>query len=383
VGAGAGGGAAKVGAGLVAVVAVSIVGGAALTQREPAQERSAGSPNSSAATPLAGGASGSQARKLRRAKRDGTRTVAGGGAGGLVAGRGPSARGRTPGHDGRGRDRAEAAPAAGSKGGGTTPAGADAAREEPGSVSVSGATITVKGGPGQANRIDLASASGSYQISDTNGRSLNASQPCDQRSSSSVSCPASGVSGINVELGDGDDLIEVVAGSLYANVDVDGGSGDDTIKGSGRMFGGAGNDRLSGSPAMDGGDGDDRIDATSGSDQILGGAGDDRIDAGAGHDMVNGAEGNDVIDGGAGVGMYGDILVGADGNDTLRGSPAVDRLIGGAGADRFDGGPGFDDIAARDGESDQFADCSGDQFELDELPLDPLSSSCGTLNRGS
>lgn len=87
-----------------------------------------------------------------------------------------------------------------------------------------------------------------------------------------------------------------------------------------------------------GGDGNDLIDASAQANARIalivdGGAGDDTIRGGAGNDILLGGAGNDDIRGGAGA----DVLLGGDGNDRLDGGAdgRFDILIGGAGDDTF------------------------------------------------
>ena len=103
----------------------------------------------------------------------------------------------------------------------------------------------------------------------------------------------------NIDMGDGDDLVDSVGGTIDGKVDL--GFGNDEFRGgenADTVVGYVGNDKLSGN---------------GGADLLLGGFGDDMIDGGAGND-----------------GLYGEI-----GNDTLR-LAGGDRALGGAGDDRFE-----------------------------------------------
>lgn len=189
-----------------------------------------------------------------------------------------------------------------------------------------------------------------------------------------------------------DDVVEGGAGndSIWGNSGNDhlsGGAGNDVVRGGSgddHVAGDAGNDDLygnSGDDMMFGGDGNDTIAGGSGNDTISDGAGNDQVDAGSGDDTVIAGEGNDVYNGKSGfdtldfsaaasgmtidlskhsaVGMgideingfekvvgsgYDDVikgdkrdnvLVGGDGNDTLRSLGGADVLTGGAGNDKF------------------------------------------------
>jgi PKD repeat protein len=85
-----------------------------------------------------------------------------------------------------------------------------------------------------------------------------------------------GVDRIAVYGGDGDDNI-VIAGAIRADAWVDGGAGDDRIKG---------------------GKGDDVLNGGEGNDNLNGGQGDDMVIGGAGLDRVNGGPGGDLLFGG-------------------------------------------------------------------------------------
>ena len=89
---------------------------------------------------------------------------------------------------------------------------------------------------------------------------------------------------------------------------VDGGTGNDTITG------GLGNDILHG--------GDDN-------DKMLGGSGDDQLFGDNGKDVMDGGAGNDTLTGGAG----NDALTGGVGNDNLTGGLGDDTMTGGTGSD--------------------------------------------------
>ena len=120
-------------------------------------------------------------------------------------------------------------------------------------------------------------------------------------------CEVGQGAGLQVQLGDGDDVATVSA-PLAVPVIVDGGAGADRLTGA--FEGGA--ETLLGGP---------------GNDSVNGSTGDDVLDGGAGEDTVNGGGGSDVVGGGEGA----DKLIGDDG-------PSVD-------ADVIDGGPGHDTLA--------------------------------------
>ncbi|OQW63987.1 MAG: hypothetical protein A4S17_00305 [Proteobacteria bacterium HN_bin10] len=144
---------------------------------------------------------------------------------------------------------------------------------------------------------------------------------------------------------------------------IDGGAGDDTIRGGdlgNDLLGGDGNDTLIGGALDDwqfGGDGNDRLFAGNVTDTnfsdtatdaaseaardaavtVDGGNG-DYLDGGAGDDSIYGGRGSDWLNGGAGVdslraGDGGDVLDGGEGDD--RGANGEAFLLGGAGSDQY------------------------------------------------
>ncbi|SDB46048.1 calcium-binding protein [Bauldia litoralis] len=97
----------------------------------------------------------------------------------------------------------------------------------------------------------------------------------------------------------------------YLQVELDGGTGKDTLigsKGDDDLYGGKGNDSIDGGKGDDdiyGDDGKDTIDGGKGGDLIEGGAGDDRIDGNKGGDLISGGLGRDIMTGGKGAdGFY-------------------------------------------------------------------------------
>lgn len=73
---------------------------------------------------------------------------------------------------------------------------------------------------------------------------------------------------------------------------------------------------------------------------LIGGDGDDTLKGKNGKDLLIGGDGDDTLIGGNGK----DLLIGGDGNDTLRGGNGKDILYGGAGSDVILGGNGNDII---------------------------------------
>ncbi|WP_328669655.1 calcium-binding protein [Streptomyces sp. NBC_00328] len=153
-------------------------------------------------------------------------------------------------------------------------------------------------------------------------------------------------------LGDGNDTATVAD----AEATIDGGTGNDVIKGDSgaALYGGDGNDHLDGGNGFygdgaDGGAGNDTL--TNCEFKCQGGPGNDSLTGtSTGHQNdLYGDDGNDVIHAGAGADfVYGgrgnDKLYGDSGNDTIYGNTGNDLLHGGTGTDKLSGGAGTDKV---------------------------------------
>ena len=103
-----------------------------------------------------------------------------------------------------------------------------------------------------------------------------------------------------------------------------------------------------------GAQGEDTLNGNRGDDSLNGGSGDDSLNGGADGDTIAGGSGDDSAVGGRGddraLGGDGDeTLSGRAGNDRLAGEANADSLAGNAGNDRLDGGQGTDVLAGGDG----------------------------------
>jgi hypothetical protein len=177
--------------------------------------------------------------------------------------------------------------------------------------------------------------------------------------------------------GPGADTLEGFLAATEVSRRLDGGPGDDIIRGSGSLVGGAGRDRIVGGPGSDflDGDGDaplepDVIDGGDGERDVVvfGGAttpvvvdlADPRPDGGdtvtnvegavggAGDDRIAGTDGENWLDGGGGD----DVLAGRAGDDRLTGEAGDDRLDGGDGDDRLEGRTGRDELTGGVGDDE-------------------------------
>jgi Ca2+-binding RTX toxin-like protein len=133
------------------------------------------------------------------------------------------------------------------------------------------------------------------------------------------------VVGLNLNGGNGNDVLNGNAGNDYLN----GGNGQDTLNGF------AGNDTLVGGTGVDvlnGGDGDDSllgddINIGAGGDDILnGGAGNDTLNGGKGADQLRGGTGNDFLTGGLGPDTF--IFAPGEGTDTIADFTSSNDKIG-------------------------------------------------------
>lgn len=162
-------------------------------------------------------------------------------------------------------------------------------------ASTDGVTITITGGP-ESSDITLGTGLFSTGIRDAAG--ITAGPGCEQSDLTSVSCGQLFGRVVNADLGDGNDKIGALAGSLGT---VRGGPGNDELNGDGadnRLYGDAGIDVLYGGNAndlLDGGPGTDQlygdgfyVDA-GGADTLLSRDGErDEVSCGAGYDTVTG-----------------------------------------------------------------------------------------------
>ncbi len=119
-----------------------------------------------------------------------------------------------------------------------------------------------------------------------------------------------------------------------------------------------GHDELIGSPDVGavllGGDGNDTLRSGAGNDLLLGGDGNDSITAGAGNDNVQAGDGHDTVTGGSGndlidLGDGNDTANAGDGNDTVSADDGQDSIIGGRGNDTLNGGMGNDTLIGNEG----------------------------------
>jgi Ca2+-binding RTX toxin-like protein len=161
--------------------------------------------------------------------------------------------------------------------------------------------------------------------------------------------PSSRLGFLIVDLGSGDDVLEVVGARVLGEiprvgarpVDIAPGPGDDYVRfdadaNAVRFQGGGGNDTFDNNPerggpkALHGGPGNDTLIGGRSNDFIDGGTGNDVIEGHARADNLIGGDGDDQIDGGrAAKSLDGvDTIQGGLGRDTVAGYAGVDRIFG-------------------------------------------------------
>jgi Ca2+-binding RTX toxin-like protein len=279
------------------------------------------------------------------------------------------------------------------------------------SASIEGGTATLNLDAADDNET-ISVANGVF-VHTSLGGGLNSTKDWDSTTAGDQTVPADGTFGIDVNGGDGNDSITVIAK-------------DDQVGGV-KLSGDAGDDVLTGADSgdsLDGGDGNDRLIGGKGGDDMNGGAGNDTmvwnngdgsdfVDGGDGNDttevngsptlgdafklapdtqagqvkfqrtnlgtftivgaserfQVNGLGGNDTVDGGVGTGARtllsvdggagndtvtgsdgSDLIVGGEGNDVLSGGAGDDRIVGDRGADTMNGGDGDDTLVWNNGD---------------------------------
>jgi Ca2+-binding RTX toxin-like protein len=234
--------------------------------------------------------------------------------------------------------------------------------------------------------------------------------------------PGSVFSAVRAQGGSGNDTLSIGNFSDPRIADLDGGPGDDILRGGGtRVFaslsGGTGDDRIFGCKTTrniitaDGGNnyilggtandsitcgaGDDIIHASDGVDTIFSGLGSDYVSGGAGDDFIDtgvlassngdplvGQDGGDDVNGGSGIdvittGGGNDFVVGGDGNDTIDGGAGNDEINGAAGSDLIDGGDGNDVLLGSLGD-DTINGGTGDDTICGNQGSDTLDGGTGT-----
>lgn len=248
------------------------------------------------------------------------------------------------------------------------PASAQAA-----TVTKSGSTLTYAADPGESNDVTISLAGDSYRVDEQGvspgkgGITIANGGGCQVAAqATSATCPAAGVTLLDVEAGDELDTVRIQARTSSRLV---GGDGSDTL------IGGDAGDTLIGGPGADtmsGGGGIDVLDYSDRTNPLTITLDDKADDGEAGEndkdapdiEIVNGGSGNDTITGSD----VDNILNGNGGNDTLNGGAGDDalergdadgKLEPGAGDDVLNGGPGNDSVSYTDATVPVFVSLDG------------------------
>ena len=181
-------------------------------------------------------------------------------------------------------------------------------------------TLTVLGGPGEANAIAVSGDGGGYTVRELSAP-LEPGRGCRRVADDQVRCATPRPAALRTVFVDGGAGTDRIAGGAFST------------PGNIELRGGPGRDLLLGSPARDslsGGAGNDSIGGRGGNDRLDGGTGSDRIDGGAGRDTLSYQEraAGVTVDLGAGTGGA------AEEQDLLGG---IEGVVGGRGADRIAG----------------------------------------------
>jgi Ca2+-binding RTX toxin-like protein len=234
-----------------------------------------------------------------------------------------------------------------------------------------GGTIFYVADAGEVNDLTVTLDGDTYTFTDP-GATISPGLNCDPGASpSEATCPAAGVTDLEISVSDGDD--RVVVGPATPSIirgetggdSLTGGGGDDRLEGDegdDELNGGAGDDELNGEPLRSTSTGTNVLDGGPGADLLNGGAGVDSVQGGAGNDTIFGLAGVDDLDGGD----DSDDLSGGDGNDSMRGGAGDDRVGSDAtsifglpperGDDTLDGGLGDDVLRPGSGPTDGITD---------------------------
>jgi hypothetical protein len=245
--------------------------------------------------------------------------------------------------------------------------------------------LTYQASPGEASVLTVTVRDGQVRFSDpaVDVDNFKGGADCSGKDTGTVTCKLPSGMRVKVELGDGDDQVEVLAGAAK----LEGDSGADTLiggPGADQLGGGRGDDLLQGrggTDAFEPGDGFDKIDYFDHTAPVVanfdgiandGSAGENEL-VPADAEMLVGGQGADRLTA-ASTGSYlhgspgGDTLYGGPGPDTIYGGKDDDVLNGGGGVDRFFADIGSDVVYAADGNAESVACGDGfDYFQADAL----------------
>jgi Ca2+-binding RTX toxin-like protein len=199
---------------------------------------------------------------------------------------------------------------------------ATAAPAHAATLSRSGTTLVFAAAPGEENRPQVMTSPGVITINDGNDVATGPGCSTDA-TTAATGCSLDGVRKMVFRLGDLDDELRLDDNVLRTTMTfrVDGGSGNDHIRGTKR------------NEVVDGGSGADTIQGSGGRDTIKGGSGKDLI---FGFGTLDGGPGNDMLDAGSASGLkaFASRVLGGTGNDSIIATNKVRDVVDcGAGKD--------------------------------------------------
>lgn len=207
------------------------------------------------------------------------------------------------------------------------------------SAGVVNGKLVVRAASGVVNGVIVSTAGSNLLVTDTSAP-VTPGAGCSVSNPITVTCPASGFAGLDIDVADLDDSVTLMPGITTPS----------TIKGG------------TGSDAIEGGDGADLIDGGTGADLVEGNGGADTMSYAARMDPITFVSGTGEADKGEAAEhdrVADDVenVTGGSGDDTITLTSWADHVIdGGGGTDRLTGGPLGDVIRSRDG-NDEDLDC--------------------------
>jgi Ca2+-binding RTX toxin-like protein len=277
-----------------------------------------------------------------------------------------------------------------------------------GTASITGSTLNFVASSGEDNDLIIETDGSVFRVFD-NLATVTAGTGCNQRTTHRVNCPIAGINLIDVQARDGDDNVQLVTGTVDANLNGGGGAdtlfsdaGDDTLTlgttpsgNSDQASAGAGNDTLNAptnansNSFLGGGPGDDDLLGGPGFENLFGDSGADNMVGGDSFDSLSygGSAGVDITmdnvanDGepGENDNVHDDIesVSGTSFADTMIGAAGTQNFNGSGGPDDLEGGPGDDSLTGSDG-ADTLAGEDGNDFIQGGIDADDMSGGPGS-----
>src|SRR3954447_16416624 len=253
-----------------------------------------------------------------------------------------------------------------------------AATPTPGEVTATGTQLLYAAKTGEKNNVSVTQAGDDVTLSDSGsgGIVITPGSACTSNGSQSVTCTTAPGWVLDIETGDGADVVTVDS-TLGAKIL--GGNGDDVLDGG------------DGADVIGGENGEDVVRGDGGADILAGDNGTDTIDYSTSLQPVRVTPDASADDGALGEGDFvqdtfenvrgsanGDDLTANAAGGTIDGDGGADTLRGGPGADVLRGGEGDDRVLSVDTVADQLACGDGaDSAEADEI--DVISGDCETV----